>query len=84
MKEIVDLGEVLFPFGEFVENNHMLVPGDYDLEWYGRSCAANDWELPEDWADLRTYGRSGDVQAYSVPLASQLQPVLVRCSPWTR
>ena len=27
--EIVDLGEVLLPFGEFVENNHVLVQGDY-------------------------------------------------------
>ena len=31
--EIVDLGETLL-FGEFVENNHVLVHGDYSIEWY--------------------------------------------------
>ena len=52
VKEIVDLGQILFPFGEFVENNHVLVPGDYDLEWHRAEIrAANDWQLPEGWED---------------------------------
>jgi DNA polymerase II large subunit len=29
-----DLGEILVPFGEFVENNHLLVPGAYDIQWW--------------------------------------------------
>jgi len=31
---IIELGEVLIPAGEFLENNHPLVPGVYDLGWY--------------------------------------------------
>ena len=33
--EIIDLGEVLIPFGEFSENNHTLIPGSYSKEgWW--------------------------------------------------
>ncbi len=34
VEEIIDLGEILVPFGEFVENNHPLVPGAYCHEWW--------------------------------------------------
>ncbi|HID73859.1 MAG TPA: DNA polymerase II large subunit [Thermoplasmata archaeon] len=32
VERIVDLGEILIPFGEFMENNHPLVPGGYPIE----------------------------------------------------
>ena len=31
---IVELGEILIPVGEFIENNHPLVPPAYDIGWY--------------------------------------------------
>jgi len=31
---IVDLGEILIPVGEFLENNHPLVPSVFDIGWY--------------------------------------------------
>lgn len=34
VRRIVDLGELLVPFGEFLENNRALVPGTYSLEWH--------------------------------------------------
>ncbi len=34
LKEIIDMGEILIPFGEFLENNHPLVPGAYCHEWW--------------------------------------------------
>ncbi|MBS3816120.1 MAG: DNA polymerase II large subunit [Candidatus Thermoplasmatota archaeon] len=34
VEEIIDLGEMLIPYGEFVENNHTLVPGAYCHEWW--------------------------------------------------
>jgi len=34
VKELIDIGEILIPFGEFVENNHPLVPGAYCHEWW--------------------------------------------------
>ncbi len=32
--EIVDVGEILIPYGEFLENNHPLVPASYSVEWW--------------------------------------------------
>jgi len=31
---IIDLGEILVSFGEFLENNRALVPGAYSLDWH--------------------------------------------------
>ncbi|MHB1435235.1 MAG: DNA polymerase II large subunit [Thermoplasmata archaeon] len=31
---IVDLGELLVPFGEFLENNRPLAPGAYSIDWH--------------------------------------------------
>jgi DNA polymerase II large subunit len=31
---IIDLGEILVPFGEFVENNHVLPLSPYSFEWW--------------------------------------------------
>ncbi|HDO19316.1 MAG TPA: DNA polymerase II large subunit, partial [Thermoplasmatales archaeon] len=32
--EIIDLGEILIPFGEFMENNATLLPASYSYEWW--------------------------------------------------
>ncbi len=34
IEKIVDLGDILLPFGEFAENNHLLIPGKYTVEWW--------------------------------------------------
>jgi len=34
VKEIIDLGEILIPFGEFVENNAILPQASYSYEWW--------------------------------------------------
>ena len=52
VEEIIDVGQILLPFGEFVENNHVLAPGDYDIEWHRAELrGANDGELPPGWED---------------------------------
>jgi DNA polymerase II large subunit len=51
VKAIVDLGEVLIPFGEFVENNHVLVPASYSIEWYKVELRRAAGALPEGWND---------------------------------
>jgi DNA polymerase II large subunit len=38
--EILDLGEYLVNYGEFVENNHPLVPSSYVVEWWEQEFAA--------------------------------------------
>ena len=34
VKRVIDLGEILTAFGEFVENNQNLVPGAFSVEWW--------------------------------------------------
>ncbi len=46
VEEIIDLGEALVPFGEFIENNHPLVPGAYCHEWW-RQEIEEDFEEKE-------------------------------------
>lgn len=37
---ILDLGQLLVPFGEFLENNRTLVPGAYTLDWHREELRA--------------------------------------------
>ncbi|HTT25835.1 MAG TPA: DNA polymerase II large subunit [Thermoplasmata archaeon] len=37
---ILDLGQILVPFGEFLENNRALLPGAYTLDWHREELAA--------------------------------------------
>ncbi|MEA3559194.1 MAG: hypothetical protein U9R75_08085, partial [Candidatus Thermoplasmatota archaeon] len=34
IKQITDVGDILIPFGEFAENNHALVQGCYNKDWW--------------------------------------------------
>ncbi|HEX9709963.1 MAG TPA: DNA polymerase II large subunit, partial [Candidatus Thermoplasmatota archaeon] len=38
--QILDVGEILVPFGEFVENNKELAPGAWCFEWWAAELAA--------------------------------------------
>ncbi len=69
VEEVVDNGEILIPYGEFCENNHVLVPCGYALEWHREEIKeANNGELPEDWADP-TYERALEMcQQFNVAL----------------
>src|SRR2546427_8288955 len=49
VRVIADLGEILVPFGEFLENNHVLMPGAFSLEWYGALLRKELGALPEAW-----------------------------------
>ena len=40
VRRIVDLGEILVSFGEFLENNRTLVPGAYSLDWHAEELRA--------------------------------------------
>ncbi len=46
VEKILDLGEYLVNYGEFVENNHPLAPASYTVEWWRQ-------ELAETEADVR-------------------------------
>ncbi|OGS48191.1 MAG: DNA polymerase II large subunit [Euryarchaeota archaeon RBG_16_68_13] len=51
IRTIADLGEILVPFGEFLENNHVLVPGGFTPEWYANLIEAKLGHLPDGWAN---------------------------------
>ena len=34
IRRIIDLGEILVPFGEFLENNRPLLPAAYSMDWH--------------------------------------------------
>ena len=40
VEEILDIGEYLVNYGEFVENNHPLVPASYTVEWWVKDFEA--------------------------------------------
>ena len=69
VSEIVDNGEILIPFGEFSENNHMLVPCGYAPEWHKQELLATG-KIPDDWADP-SYERAMEI---SVSLKVPLHP----------
>jgi len=65
--EIVDLGEVLLAYGEFMENNHILAPAGFAPEWYRVELEAKT-SLPEDWAEP-SWERAKDIsRTYGIPL----------------
>jgi DNA polymerase II large subunit len=65
---ILDLGQILVPFGEFLENNRPLVPGAYTLDWHLQELAAAG--VP-DGGEIVTPDYAGALevsQRYRVPL----------------
>ena len=40
VERIVDLGDYLVNYGEFVENNHPLAPASYAVEWWKKDMEA--------------------------------------------
>jgi len=54
VEEVLDLGEYLVNFGEFVENNHPLAPASYVREWWEQDIAAAGADLQALEDDLTT------------------------------
>lgn len=54
IRRVVDLGEILVSYGEFLENNRVLVPGAYTLDWHEEEAKAvgAPWEEVGDPADV--------------------------------
>src|SRR3989475_10728831 len=48
VRVIADLGEILVPFGEFLENNHVLMPGAFSLGGDGALLREKLARLPGD------------------------------------
>jgi len=49
VKQIIDLGEILIPFGEFIENNALLPESGYVYEWWIQDLQEKIDCLPKDY-----------------------------------
>ena len=45
VEKVLDCGEYLVNYGEFVENNHPLAPASYTVEWWRQDLAATDCDV---------------------------------------
>ncbi len=58
IEKILDVGEILISYGEFLENNHPLVPAGYCGEWW-QLDAGDGVKPPEDEPEALEYARKG-------------------------
>jgi DNA polymerase II large subunit len=65
---IVDLGEILIAYGEFLENNHSLLPSSYSLEWWAEEVMRRTRELPPSFADPGPEGALSLSRTHGLPL----------------
>ncbi|BAI63005.1 family D DNA polymerase large subunit [Methanocella paludicola SANAE] len=62
---ILDNGEILINYGDFLENNHILMPSPYVLEWWEQDLAL----ATKEKVQVRSAGEAFDVsEKYGVPL----------------
>lgn len=68
IREIIDVGEILIAFGEFVENNHPLVPVGLTVEEYRAMLLRKTKDLPDDW-EYPSFERAVELsKKYDLPL----------------
>ncbi len=69
VQRILDIGEILINFGDFLENNHPLVPSSYCYEWWVQELAAKT--LINEPGDLKNPDQKKALSlsvTYKVPL----------------
>ncbi len=70
IEKIWDLGEILVPVGEFLENNHILLESPYVKEWAEQVCEAKGLKYPETFEEAMKQVELG------LPLAPCFVPFL--------
>ncbi|WP_135365784.1 LAGLIDADG family homing endonuclease [Halosimplex halophilum] len=75
VEKVIDLGEYLVNYGEFVENNHPLAPASYTVEWWAQEFddAGADVQAMRDSLDVDLADPSAEealdwVDEYDAPL----------------
>ncbi len=77
VRRIVDLGEILVSYGEFLENNRALAPGAYSLDWHAEELKAAGADRSADRGlDLR--GGGADVDHLPRTAPPPMAPLLAR------
>ena len=70
IEKIWDLGEILIPVGEFLENNHILLESPYVKEWAEQVCTEKGLTYPESFEEAMEQVKLG------LPLAPCYLPFL--------
>ena len=65
IKKIIDLGEILIPYGEFIENNALLPDSSYCYEWWIQELQKATSCLPEQYTHQ-------DIEESEIKLAKKL------------
>jgi DNA polymerase II large subunit len=68
VRRIVDLGEILISFGEFLENNHPLEPGAYTLPWHVEEWRSRGLPIGARCLHPSLEEAVEDARRYGVPL----------------
>lgn len=70
IKEIVDIGEILISQGEFAENNHVLLPSGYCMEWWLQELenAVKEKDIPEEYLNPDAENAFMLSEKYSIPI----------------
>ncbi|MCS7130861.1 MAG: DNA polymerase II large subunit, partial [Archaeoglobaceae archaeon] len=50
VEKILDLGEILINYGDFLENNHPLIPSSYCKEWWALESGIKEQQIDEETA----------------------------------
>ncbi|MDX1798282.1 MAG: LAGLIDADG family homing endonuclease, partial [Candidatus Lokiarchaeia archaeon] len=62
ISKIIDLGEILIPYGEFIENNALLPDASYVYEWWIQDLQKSVNSLPGDYSYPSIIKAENDVQ----------------------
>jgi DNA polymerase II large subunit len=78
VSSILDIGELLINYGDFLENNHILIPSSYCFEWWVQELHTNAGKIGKDvlYDDQQLIDPGGQTalelcDAFNVPLHPQ-------------
>src|SRR5207247_3920089 len=80
VRVIADLGEILIPFGEFLENNHVLMPGAFSSERYSLLLKKALGQLPAEWETAAASQALAWSREVGVPLHPRYNLFCIDCA----
>lgn len=80
IRKILFLGDIVISYGDFLENNHPLLPQHFDEQWFMEFIKKKNISFEKDVSDL-TYFESVELsQKYKIPLNPKYVPYLEHLS----
>ena len=76
IEKIWDMGEILIPVGEFIENNHALIESPYVAEWHNQVLEEKGLKIPLDFQEALAQSKK-----YKIPIHPDYIPFFDNISP---